>query len=76
MLMEFAAGPPGMPSFASYILQRIWEVNDRAVIPSDVSPALVSYSSFCSAVVFYSCLVTAFSLLASKVPEIFGMFIK
>lgn len=26
MLMEFAAGPPGMPSFASYILQRIWEV--------------------------------------------------
>ncbi|KAF3852696.1 hypothetical protein F7725_006051 [Dissostichus mawsoni] len=26
MLMEFAGGPPGMPSFASYILQRIWEV--------------------------------------------------
>lgn len=25
--MEFAGGPPGMPSFASYILQRIWEVN-------------------------------------------------
>lgn len=28
MLMEFAGGPPGMPSFASYILQRIWEVNE------------------------------------------------
>lgn len=27
MLMEFAGGPPGMPSFASYILQRIWEVS-------------------------------------------------
>ncbi|MEJ1274325.1 hypothetical protein NN561_005208 [Cricetulus griseus] len=26
MLMEFAGGPPGMPPFASYILQRIWEV--------------------------------------------------
>ncbi|XP_058880437.1 ubiquitin carboxyl-terminal hydrolase 34 isoform X1 [Acipenser ruthenus] len=26
MLMEFAGGPPGMPSFASCILQRIWEV--------------------------------------------------
>ncbi|CAL8351436.1 unnamed protein product, partial [Boreogadus saida] len=26
MLMEFAGGPPGMPSFASFILQRIWEV--------------------------------------------------
>ncbi|KAG2467434.1 UBP34 hydrolase, partial [Polypterus senegalus] len=26
MLMEFAGGPPGMPSFATYILQRIWEV--------------------------------------------------
>ena len=30
MLMEFAGGPPGMPSFASYILQRIWEVNADA----------------------------------------------
>lgn len=30
MLMEFAGGPPGMPPFASYILQRIWEVNLRA----------------------------------------------
>lgn len=29
MLMEFAGGPPGMPSFASYILQRIWEVNEN-----------------------------------------------
>ncbi|XP_069090498.1 ubiquitin carboxyl-terminal hydrolase 34 isoform X1 [Pleurodeles waltl] len=28
MLMEFAGGPPGMPPFASYILQRIWEVID------------------------------------------------
>nr|XP_020016366.1 ubiquitin carboxyl-terminal hydrolase 34-like isoform X2 [Castor canadensis] len=27
MLMEFAGGPPGMPPFASYILQRIWEVS-------------------------------------------------
>uniref|UniRef100_A0A8C7W9I2 Ubiquitin carboxyl-terminal hydrolase 34 n=1 Tax=Oncorhynchus mykiss TaxID=8022 RepID=A0A8C7W9I2_ONCMY len=26
MLMELSGGPPGMPSFASYILQRIWEV--------------------------------------------------
>lgn len=26
MLMEFAGGPPGMPPFASYILQRVWEV--------------------------------------------------
>ncbi|XP_037108825.1 ubiquitin carboxyl-terminal hydrolase 34 isoform X3 [Syngnathus acus] len=26
MLMEFVGGPPGMPSFATYILQRIWEV--------------------------------------------------
>ncbi|XP_018120315.1 ubiquitin carboxyl-terminal hydrolase 34 isoform X2 [Xenopus laevis] len=26
MIMEFAGGPPGMPPFASYILQRIWEV--------------------------------------------------
>lgn len=28
MLMEFAGGPPGMPPFASYILQRIWEVQN------------------------------------------------
>ncbi|CAJ0933399.1 unnamed protein product, partial [Ranitomeya imitator] len=26
MIMEFAGGPPGMPPFASFILQRIWEV--------------------------------------------------
>ncbi|PIO35285.1 hypothetical protein AB205_0129550 [Aquarana catesbeiana] len=26
MIMEFSGGPPGMPPFASYILQRIWEV--------------------------------------------------
>lgn len=32
MLMEFAGGPPGMPSFASYILQRIWEVNTCASV--------------------------------------------
>lgn len=31
MLMEFAGGPPGMPSFASYILQRIWEVSEWTV---------------------------------------------
>lgn len=31
MLMEFAGGPPGMPSFASYILQRIWEVRSHLV---------------------------------------------
>lgn len=30
MLMEFAGGPPGMPPFASYILQRIWEVSFEA----------------------------------------------
>lgn len=33
MLMEFAGGPPGMPPFASYILQRIWEVS----LAADVS---------------------------------------
>lgn len=32
MLMEFAGGPPGMPPFASYILQRIWEVSLAADI--------------------------------------------
>lgn len=33
MLMEFAGGPPGMPSFASYILQRIWEVGRPSARP-------------------------------------------
>lgn len=48
MLMEFAGGPPGMPPFASYILQRIWEVNFRAnvLIFYFLKILLVEYSHY------------------------------
>lgn len=46
MLMEFAGGPPGMPPFASYILQRIWEVRYMELFGTSVflfiSPPLSS----------------------------------
>lgn len=42
MLMEFAGGPPGMPPFASYILQRIWEVNLGADVSVFFSPEFYS----------------------------------
>lgn len=44
MLMEFAGGPPGTPPFASYILQRIWEVSP-CFQPSSDSPLFVCFFS-------------------------------
>lgn len=28
MLVEFGAGPPGLPPFTQYVLQKFWEVNE------------------------------------------------
>jgi hypothetical protein len=30
MLVEFGAGPPGLPPFTQYVLQKFWEVNKHS----------------------------------------------
>lgn len=32
MLVEFPAGPPGMPPFLNYILQKFWEVSSDLLV--------------------------------------------
>lgn len=54
MLMEFAGGPPGMPSFASYILQRIWEVRWCPAGVSGTLPEASSHSASSPQVIEYN----------------------
>lgn len=66
MLMEFAGGPPGMPSFASYILQRIWEVKrHRHPVYSSIS----LFKSELSSSLAYLFLKCFFSPLNSEIKS-------
>lgn len=61
--MEFAGGPPGMPPFASYILQRIWEVSLEVHASSLLSSQGVS---FCCCFDFVVVVLIFFFLLKSN----------